>query len=404
MFSKVAAYAGDPILSLNEDFQRDPSTEKVNLTIGIYFDAVGRLPVLESVRQAEHALREAVGPRPYLPMAGLPAYREGVQRLVFGEHSAAVRDARVATIQSLGGGGALKVGADFLKSTFADAKVWVSDPTWDNHRVVFERAGFEVRSYPYYDARTGRLRFDAMLEEIRRIPRGDIVLLHACCHNPTGVDLTPAQWTELGTVLRAGGQIAFVDMAYQGFGDSLDDDAFAIRELARLDVPLLVANSFSKNFSLYGERCGGLSVVCADAEEANRVLGQLCNAVRGNYSNPPTYGAAVVSRVLESPVLFAQWRSELEQMKARIAAMRHAIHDRLSHRMPSQPFSHYLEQRGMFTYTGLSPEQVDALRERHGVYLLRSGRMCVAGLNDLNVAVVADAIAAVMDRWARLAQ
>ncbi len=398
MFSQVAAYAGDPILSLNEDFQRDPRTEKVNLTIGIYFDAAGRIPMLESVRQAEHALREAAGPRPYLPMAGMPGYRAGVQRLVFGEHSEAVGNGRVATIQSLGGGGALKVGADFLRSTFADAKVWVSDPTWENHRVVFERAGFEVKSYPYYDAETGGLRFDALLDAVRQIPRGDIVLLHACCHNPTGVDLTPAQWTELAAVLRDGGQIAFVDMAYQGFGDSLDDDAFAIRELVRLEVPLLVANSFSKNFSLYGERCGGLSAVCADADEAKRVLGQLCNAVRGNYSNPPTYGATVVSRVLESPVLFAQWRSELEQMKTRIGAMRDAIHARLSERMPTQSFSRYLEQRGMFTYTGLSAEQVDTLRETHGIYLVRSGRMCVAGLNDSNVAIVADAIAAVTDR------
>lgn len=396
MFSKVAAYAGDPILSLNEDFQRDQRTGKVNLTIGIYFDAAGRVPVLESVHQAEHQLREAAGPRPYLPMAGLPGYRTGVQRLVFGKDSAVVREGRVATIQSLGGGGALKVGADFLKSTFADAKVWVSDPTWDNHRVVFERAGFEVRSYPYYDATTGRLRFDALLDAVRNIPRGDIVLLHACCHNPTGVDLTPAQWSLLADAMHAGGLLAFVDMAYQGFGDSLDDDAFAIREFVRQEVPLLVANSFSKNFSLYGERCGGLSVVCANAGEADRVLGQLCNAVRGNYSNPPTYGASVVLSILNSDALFSMWRRELEQMKMRIATMRRSIHDHLSARIPGASLSRYLEQRGMFTYTGLSPEQVDVLRETHGIYLVRSGRMCVAGLNESNVAIVADAIAAVM--------
>ncbi|MBY4898245.1 amino acid aminotransferase [Cupriavidus sp. AU9028] len=396
MFEHIEAFPGDPILSLNEDFQQDPRTDKVNLSIGIYFDDEGRLPVMRAVAQAEAALLGDLGPRPYLPMSGLAAYREAVQTLVFGEDCAARTERRIATLQTLGGSGALRVGADFLRRYFPSAQMWISDPSWENHRVVFDRAGFTVNSYPYYDAETGGLKFDAMLAAIEAIPQGDVVLLHACCHNPTGVDLNEDQWRQVIGVLKARKLLPFVDMAYQGFGSGLDDDAFAVRELARQGVPCLVANSFSKNFSLYGERCGGLSVVCASADEAGRVLGQLTGAVRANYSNPPTHGARVVTRVLTTPELRKSWEEELTSMCQRIARMRQAIHDQLREHVTGEKLSRYIKQRGMFTYTGLTPEQVDRLKNEHGVYVLRSGRMCVAGLNDRNVGVVADAIGKVL--------
>ncbi|WP_150627026.1 amino acid aminotransferase [Pandoraea captiosa] len=396
MFSHVDAYPGDPILGLNEAFGHDPRPHKVNLSIGIYFDDDGRLPVMQAVREAEAAVLSDIGPRPYLPMAGTALYRNAVQALVFGEDSAARREQRIATLQTLGGGGALRVGADFLKRYFPGSTVWISDPSWDNHRVVFESAGFPVHSYPYYDDATGGLRFDAMMQTIAALPPHSIVLLHACCHNPTGVDLSHAQWQALVPVLHERGLIAFVDMAYQGFGDGLDADAFAVRVLADAGVPTVVANSFSKNFSLYGERCGALSVVCATADEAARVFGQLTGTVRANYSNPPTRGARLVAQVLTTPSLRRAWETELDGMRERIAAMRSQIHARLAPHVDGEALSRYIAQRGMFTYTGLSPAQADTLRESHGVYLLRSGRMCVAGLNTRNVDTVAQAIARVM--------
>ncbi|WP_338861510.1 amino acid aminotransferase [Mycetohabitans rhizoxinica] len=396
MFEHVEAFPGDPILSLNEDFQVDPRSDKVNLSIGIYFDAHGKLPVMAAVRDAEQALAGAIGPRPYLPMSGLPAYRDAVQQLVFGDTCGARAGRRIATLQTLGGSGALKVGADFLRRAFPDVQVWISDPSWENHRVVFERAGFTVNTYPYYDGATGGLRFDAMLDALRAIPKRHIVLLHACCHNPTGVDLDHNQWREVISLIEQNELLPFVDMAYQGFGTDLDDDAFAVRELATRGISCLVANSFSKNFSLYGERCGGLSVVCRSADEATRVLGQLTGAIRANYSNPPTYGAKVVHKVLCTPALRASWQSELASMCKRIAAMRRAIHQRLQGHIADEALSRYIRQRGMFTYTGLSAAQVDRLRAEHGVYLVRSGRMCVAGLNEQNVGVVANAIASVL--------
>ncbi len=396
MFDHIEAFPGDPILSLNEDFQQDPRTDKVNLSIGIYFDDNGRLPVMQAVAQAEAGLLADMGPRPYLPMAGIPGYRQAVQALVFGEDSPARAEGRVATLQTLGGSGALRVGADFLKRYFPEAQVWISDPSWENHRVVFERAGFTVNTYPYYDDATGGLKFDAMMDALRKIPARNVVLLHACCHNPTGVDLNEDQWRQVIALLKARELLPFVDMAYQGFGAGLDDDAFAIRELAAQGVPCLVANSFSKNFSLYGERCGGLSVVCKSADEAARVLGQLTGAVRANYSNPPTHGARVVAKVLTTPELRTLWEQELAAMCERIARMRAAIHDHLQAHVSGEALSRYITQRGMFTYTGLTADQADRLRNEHGVYLLRSGRMCVAGLNERNVAVVANAIGKVL--------
>ncbi|SDC91036.1 aromatic-amino-acid transaminase [Cupriavidus sp. YR651] len=396
MFEHIEAFPGDPILSLNEDFQQDPRTNKVNLSIGIYFDDEGRLPVMQAVAEAETALLSDMGPRPYLPMAGIPGYRQAVQALVFGDDCVPRAEGRVATVQTLGGSGALRVGADFLKRYFPTAEMWISDPSWENHRVVFERAGFKVNTYPYYDPATGGLKFDAMLAAIEAIPQGGIVLLHACCHNPTGVDLNQDQWRQVIGVLKERKLLPFVDMAYQGFGSGLDDDAFAVRELARQNVPCLVANSFSKNFSLYGERCGGLSVVCQSADEASRVLGQLTGAVRANYSNPPTHGARVVARVLTTPSLRASWEQELAAMCQRIARMRQAIHDHLRDHVKGEALSRYITQRGMFTYTGLSADQVERLKAEHGVYVLRSGRMCVAGLNERNVGVVANAIGQVL--------
>lgn len=395
MFEHVSAFAGDPILSLNEEFQRDSRSHKVNLTIGIYFNSDGVLPLMAAVRDAEKSLLDEHGPRSYLPMAGGTKYRKGVQDMVFGKDSAALREGRVATLQTVGGSGALKVGGDFLKRYFPDSELWISDPSWENHRVVFEGCGFAVKSYPYYDDRTGGLHFEKMLAALKRLPPRTIVLLHACCHNPTGVDLSKRQWEELIPVLRDAGLIPFVDMAYQGFGEGIVEDAFAVRMMADAGITFLVANSFSKNFSLYGERCGGLSVVCATSGEAERVLGQLTCTVRSNYSNPPTHGARIISLVLGSSVLHARWEAELAEMRVRIVSMRQAIHDGLKHHVAGEALTRYVTQRGMFTYTGLTTEQVDRLRDQYGVYLLRSGRMCVAGLNERNVKVVADAIAAV---------
>ncbi|MBI3381784.1 MAG: aspartate/tyrosine/aromatic aminotransferase [Aquabacterium sp.] len=396
MFQHVDAYPGDPILTLNEDFQKDPRQGKINLSIGIYFDEEGRLPVMATVREAESAMLASIGPKPYQPMAGAANYREAVQHLLFGADHEAVKSGRIATLQTLGGSGGLKVGGDFLKRYFPDSQVWVSDPTWDNHRAMFEGAGFVVNTYPYYDAATGGLQFDAMLDTIKALPQHSIVLLHACCHNPTGVDLSVAQWAELIPVLRDRQLLPYLDIAYQGFGDGIDEDAHAIRALADAGVPFFVANSFSKSFSLYGERVGGLSVVCPDKDQAGRVFGQLMSAVRRNYSSPPTHGGQIVARVLQTPALHKLWADELGAMRSRIQLMRQRLYDGLVQRVPGRDFSYFIKQRGMFSYTGLSATQADILREQHGVYVLRSGRMCVAGLNNNNVDRVAEALAAVL--------
>jgi aromatic-amino-acid transaminase len=329
-------------------------------------------------------------------MAGLPQYRDTAQALVFGANSAARAEGRIATLQTLGGSGALKVGADFLKRYFPGSQMWISDPSWENHRVVFEGAGLTVNTYPYYDPQTGGLRFAEMLAAIDSLPQQSVVLLHACCHNPTGVDLSPAQWTELVPVLQRRKLIAFVDMAYQGFGAGLDEDAAPVRLLADANVPLIVANSFSKNFSLYGERVGALSVVCKSADEAARVAGQLMSAVRANYSNPPTHGARLVANVLADATLRASWEAELGTMRERILAMRNVIHAGLDGGVDEVMRARYVAQRGMFTYTGLSESQVERLRNEYAVYVLRSGRMCVAGLNARNAGYVASSIAAVV--------
>ncbi|WKB51392.1 aromatic amino acid transaminase [Eleftheria terrae] len=396
MFQHVDAYAGDPILTLNENFQKDPRANKINLSIGIYFDDAGRLPVMAAVREAETGLLQTIGARPYQPMEGAANYRSAVQQLLFGAQHEAVTSGRIATLQTLGGSGGLKVGGDFLKRYFGEAQVWVSDPTWDNHRAMFEGAGFTVNTYPYYDAATGGVKFDEMLAAFKTLPAGSIVLLHACCHNPTGVDLSQEQWGQLIPVIQERRLIPYVDIAYQGFGDGIEEDAWAIRALADAGLSFFVASSFSKSFSLYGERCGGLSVVCPDAAQAQLVLGQLKAAVRRNYSSPPTHGGQIVAKVLLTPELRARWAEELGAMRERIKAMRSRLHAVLSEKLPGRNFDYFLTQRGMFSYTGLTPEQVDRLREEQGVYLVRSGRMCVAGLNQHNVEQVAVAMAAVL--------
>ncbi|MBK1613441.1 aromatic amino acid aminotransferase [Rubrivivax gelatinosus] len=396
VFSHLEPYAGDPILSLNEAFGRDARPGKVNLSIGIYFDDAGRIPVLDCVRQAEARLLAEAGAKPYLPMEGSAPMRAAVQALLFGAGSAAVAAGRVATLQTIGSSGGLKVGADFLKRWFPASTVWVSDPTWDNHRSIFEGAGLPVKSYPYYDAATGGVAFERLCETLRGLPAGDVVLLHACCHNPTGVDLSAAQWGEVVAIVRERGLIPFLDIAYQGYGDGIEQDAFAIRALADAGLSFFVSNSFSKSMSLYGERAGALSVVCADRAEADLVLGQMKATVRRNYSSPGLHAAGVVAAVLGDAGLRASWEADVAAMRERILAMRRALHEVLAARRPERDFGYFLSQRGMFSYTGLSAAQVDRLREEFGVYLVRSGRICVAGLNSGNVERTAEAIAAVL--------
>ncbi len=396
MFAHVDAYAGDPILTLNEAFGHDPRPGKINLSIGIYFDDAGQLPVMQAVRQAEAELAATLGARPYLPMEGLAAYRQAVQGLLWGAEHEAVRAGRIATIQTIGGSGGLKVGSDFLKRHFPSSAVWVSDPTWDNHRAMFEGAGLTVHTYPYFDPVTGGLRFDAMLSTLQTLPPRSIVLLHACCHNPTGVDLSAAQWAELIAVIQARGLIPYLDIAYQGFGDGLVADSQPVRTLTEAGISFFCASSFSKSFSLYGERCGALSVVCPDGAQAQCVLGQLKATIRKNYSSPPTFGARVVARVLQAPALHTLWADELEGMRQRILSMRQRLFQELQQALPGRDVSRFVTQRGMFSTTGLSPAQVDTLKDAHGVYLVRSGRLCVAGLNVGNVDRVAQALAVVM--------
>lgn len=397
MFQKVDAYAGDPILTLMERFKEDPRSDKVNLSIGLYYNEDGLIPQLQAVAEAEARLNaQPHGASLYLPMEGLPGYRHTIAPLLFGTEHPVLKANRVATIQTLGGSGALKVGADFLKRYFPASGVWVSDPTWENHIAIFEGAGFEVSTYPWFDSETNGVRVDALLEKLQSLPARSIVLLHPCCHNPTGADLTNPQWDAVIEVLKARELIPFLDIAYQGFGAGMEEDAYAIRAIADAGLPALVSNSFSKIFSLYGERVGGLSIICDDADTAGRVLGQLKATVRRNYSSPPNFGAQLVATVLGDATLKAQWLAEVEAMRLRISAMRHELVNVLREAVPGHNFDYLLQQRGMFSYTGLSAAQVTRLREEFGVYLIASGRMCLAGLNSSNVHRVAQAFAAVM--------
>ncbi|WP_462402584.1 amino acid aminotransferase [Pseudomonas sp. Marseille-QA0332] len=396
MFKHVDAYAGDPILSLMETFKADPRADKVNLSIGLYYDAAGVVPQMAAVGEAERQLADQPHQASlYLPMEGLAVYRQAIQALLFGADHPAVSDGRIATVQTVGGSGALKVGADFLKRYFPESEVWVSNPTWDNHRAIFEGAGFQVHAYPYFDPATRGLDFPGMLATLQGLPARSVVLLHPCCHNPTGVDLQRDQWQQVIEVVKARELIPFLDIAYQGFGEGLIEDAYAIREMARAGLPCLVSNSFSKIFSLYGERVGGLSVVSDDAATAQSVLGQLKATVRRNYSSPPSHGAQLVAAVLSDGALAAQWQAEVECMRKRILEMRQGLVEALAQLLPGEDFQYLLRQRGMFSYTGFSVEQVRRLRDEFGVYLIDSGRVCMAGLRPDNLQRVAQAFAAV---------
>jgi aromatic-amino-acid transaminase len=399
LLSTVEMAPRDPILGLNEQFNADPNPNKVNLGVGVYTDENGKLPLLACVAAAEQRIVESAKPRGYLPIDGIAAYDRAVQDLVFGAASDLVKAKRVATVQAVGGTGGLKIGADFLKRMAPGAKVLISDPSWENHRALFSNAGFEVASYPYYDAAlrdVGGIDFAAMLAALEAAQAGTIVVLHACCHNPTGYDLTLAQWAEVVAVVKARGLVPFLDMAYQGFGVGLVEDGAAVALFVASGLDFFVATSFSKSFSLYGERVGALSVVCASAEDAARVLSQLKVVIRTNYSNPPIHGAQIVATVLASPALRAQWEQELAGMRTRIRAMRHALSDRLASAGVRGDLGFITRQQGMFSYSGLNAPQMRRLRTEFGVYGVDSGRICVAALNAKNIGAVATAIAAVM--------
>ena len=386
---------GDPILGVTETFNADPNPRKVNLGVGIYYGEDGKVPLLECVRRAERARVDAAPSRAYLPIDGLPAYDQAVRTLLLGE-SGAVRERRVVTVQTLGGTGGLKLGADFLRRIVPGAEAWISDPSWENHRAIFEGAGFAVREYPYYDPKTRGVRFDAMLDSLKALPAGTVVVLHACCHNPTGVDLSHEQWQQVLGTVQARGLIPFVDLAYQGFGDGLEADAYAARLFAGAMTPVFLSSSFSKSFSLYGERVGAFSLVAGSADQAARALSQVKRLVRANYSNPPTHGGQIVAAVLTTPELRRQWEEELGQMRERIKAMRRALVEKVHARAPGFDFSFVTRQRGLFCYSGLDREQVRRLHEEYSIYAVETGRICVAALNSRNVGYAAEAIAAVI--------
>ena len=399
LFSAVEMAPRDPILGINEQFAADPNPAKVNLGVGVYTDENGKLPLLACVAAAEQQLVAAAQPRGYLPIDGIAAYDRAVQGLVFGAESAIVKAGRVATVQAVGGTGGLKIGADFLRRVNPTARVLISDPSWENHRALFINAGFDVASYPYYDAAardSGGIDFAAMRAALEAAPAGTIVVLHACCHNPTGYDLTSAQWAELVAVVKARGLVAFLDMAYQGFGTGLAEDGAAVALFVASGLDFFVSTSFSKSFSLYGERVGALSVVCASAEEAARVLSQLKVVIRTNYSTPPTHGAQIVAAVLASAPLRAQWEQELAGMRQRIKSMRQRLVDELRAAGVKGKLDYIVRQQGMFSYSGLNAAQMERLRREFSIYGVDSGRICVAALNAKNVAGVAAAIAHVM--------
>lgn len=396
MFNHVEHYAGDPILGLMDKFAKDDRPNKVNLGVGVYYDDNGKLPVLESVKKAENQIANPPKPRPYLPMDGLIGYRTACQNLLFGKGSQVLADKRVATIATIGGSGALKVGADFIHTWFKDAKCYVSKPTWGNHIGIFEGSGFEVGEYPYYDKDTNGIKFDELLAFLNGLSKNDVVLLHPCCHNPTGVDLTNEQWDKVLDVVKAKELIAFMDIAYQGFGQDMDADVYAIRKAVDLGLSFFVSNSFSKNLSLYGERVGGLSVVCPTADEAKLVQGQLQFTVRRIYSSPPSHGGHVVDIVMNDESLFNEWVSEVYVMRDRIREMRQKLRDVLEAKVTNKSFEYLTTQQGMFSFTGLTPEQVQRLQDEFAVYMVSNGRMCVAGLNSSNIDYVANAMASVL--------
>jgi aromatic-amino-acid transaminase len=396
IFAAVEMAPRDPILGLNESFNADPRPTKVNLGVGVYFDDNGKIPLLGAVKIAEKARLEAMPPRGYQPIEGLGAYNQAVQTLLFGKESPLLAEGRVVTAEALGGTGALKVGADYLKRLLPGASVYISDPSWENHRALFESAGFPVETYPYYDASTRGVNFEGMKATLNSLPAGSIIVLHACCHNPTGADLSEAQWRETIDAIRARGLVPFIDMAYQGFADGIAEDALALNLFAASGLQFFVSSSFSKSFSLYGERVGALSIVTASKDEAARVMSQVKRVIRTNYSNPPIHGGAVVAAVLANPELRQMWEDELAGMRDRIRAMRVSLVEKLQTRGVALDFSFVAKQRGMFSYTGLTADQVERMRSEFGIYAVSTGRICLAALNTKNIDYVADAIAAVL--------
>ena len=396
LFTAVEMAPRDPILGLNEQFAADTNPNKVNLGVGVYFDDNGKLPLLECVQSAEKAMMDKPTPRGYLPIDGIAAYDAAVKSLVFGADSEPVTSGRVATVQGIGGTGGLKIGADFLKKISPNAKVMISDPSWENHRALFTNAGFQVDSYAYYDAEKRGVNFDGMLASLNAAAAGTIVVLHACCHNPTGYDITAAQWNQVIAVVKARSLTPFLDMAYQGFGHGIQEDGAVIGKFVAAGLNFLVSTSFSKSFSLYGERVGALSVVCIDKEECGRVLSQLKIVIRSNYSTPPIHGGAVVAAVLANPEWRATWEKELSEMRVRIKAMRQKLVDGLKAAGVKQDMSFITTQIGMFSYSGLNKDQMVRLRSEFGVYGTDTGRMCVAALNSKNIDYVCQAIAKVV--------
>jgi aromatic-amino-acid transaminase len=396
LFSAVEMAPRDPILGLNEAFNADTRATKVNLGVGVYYNEEGRIPLLRAVAEAEKARIEAHAPRGYLPIEGIAAYDNAVQKLLLGADSELIAAGRVITTQAVGGTGALKTGADFLKRLLPNTVVAISDPSWENHRALFEAAGFPVHNYRYYDAQSHGVNRAGMLEDLRNLPARSVVVLHACCHNPTGVDLSLDDWKAVLDVVREREHVPFLDIAYQGFGDGIEQDAFAVRLFAASGIPFFVSSSFSKSFSLYGERVGALSIITGSQEEAGRVLSQAKRVIRTNYSNPPTHGATVVASVLNSPELRAMWEEELAGMRERIRGMRMAMVEQLAALNCRRDFSFVAQQRGMFSYSGLTAEQVERLKNEFGIYAVSTGRICVAALNSRNLPAVTQAIAQVL--------
>jgi aromatic-amino-acid transaminase len=386
----------DPILGVTEAYHADTNPKKVNLGVGVYTDDNGKVPVLDCVYRAEQKLAQSPQPRNYLPIDGLQTYDRAVQEVLFGAGSEAVKKGRIVTVQTLGGTGGLKVGGDLLRRINPNAQIWISDPSWENHRAIFEYAGYTVNTYPYYDAPTHGINFDGMISALQKMPAGSIALLHACCHNPTGVDLSPQQWEKIIEVVNARSLVPFLDIAYQGFSDGLDADAAAVRRFADACSVVFVSSSFSKSLSLYGERAGALSVVTQNADEAGRILSQLKRVIRTNYSNPPTHGSQTVAMVLTTPELRTQWEQELGAMRDRIKQMRRELVEKIRSHRADFDFSFVTRQRGMFSYSGLSKEQVHRLRDEYAIYAIDSGRICVAALNSKNIDYVAGAIAQVL--------
>lgn len=395
-FSAIPMAPRDPILGITEAFNTDSNPQKVNLGVGVYYDDNGKVPLLKCVQKAKSLILEKATPHTYLPIDGLPAFNTAVQKMIFGETCKALQEKRIVTTQALGGTGALKIGADFLRRFSPQSQIWISNPSWENHRAIFEANGFTVNAYPYYNAATRAIDFAAMEAQFQSMPANSVIILHACCHNPTGINLSDEQWNKIISIIKERSLIPFLDMAYQGFAQGLEEDGKIIRQFADTCPYVLISNSYSKSFSLYGERIGAFSLVVKTADEADRALSQIKRIIRTNYSNPPRHGAEIVSLVLTSPELYTQWDNELSEMRTRIRLMREALAKELSSLKKDMDFSYITLQNGLFSYSGLTKEQVLALREKHAIYAIDTGRICVAALNSNNVSRIAKAIASVL--------